>query len=54
MDTLEVALQLTLKAIDKGLISVKSYTPDANIDNATAIAEYYNAIFEKINDGLAE
>lgn len=54
MDTIEVALELTLKAIDKGLINIESYRPESNIENAEAIAEYYNAIFNKINDGLAE
>lgn len=54
MDIKEVALELTLKAIDKGLISVESYRPESNISNAEAIAKYYNAIFYKINNELAE
>ncbi|MBQ3021919.1 MAG: hypothetical protein IJD91_01150 [Clostridia bacterium] len=54
MDILQVALELTLKAIDKGLINIESYRPESNISNAETIAEYYNAILNKINDGLAE
>ena len=54
MDIVEVALQLTLKAIDKGLINIKSSSPSSNNENAVAIAEYYNAILDKISDGLAE
>lgn len=56
MDLREIALQLTLKAIDKNNIHTKGMNDgtaeDVNAFNAKQIADFYNSVYSKINTDL--
>lgn len=44
----EIAMQLTLKMLDKGLFFTAN--AESNQDNGKAVAEMYNAIIETIKE----
>lgn len=51
MDTLEVAMQLTLQAIEKGFVA---YDIDDNTETrAKEVATAFKTIFDGVNDALA-
>ena len=51
MDTLEVAMQLTLQAIEKGFVA---YAIDDNTETrAKEVATAFKTIFDGVNDALA-
>lgn len=52
MSTLEIALQLTLKAMELNFIQAESFDPSKNVTNAEKIALCYNAIYNEIEKNI--